>query len=144
MNLPRFTAAFSLLVVITVISPLATATENVDIDAAVQSAKTRSDHEAVAKYFEDAAKEAQVKAAEQQSLLEEYETKGYLYGRDAEDMKSRASAALRKYEKAARVSSREAALHRQRAAELDDGAGTSDTKAFSAAHEPRGQDTLPR
>jgi hypothetical protein len=141
MNLPGFAATFSLLAVFTVMSPLAAVAENFDIDAAVQSAKTRSDHEAVAKYYEDAAKEAQVKAAEQQALLEEYESKGYLYGRNAEDMKSRASAALRKYEKAAQAGSKEAALHRQLAAQLDDSSGKPDAKAFSVANEPRRQDS---
>lgn len=143
MNLPRFAATFSLLAV-SVMSPLAGAAANFDIDAAVQSAKTRSDHEAVAKYYEDAAKEAQVRAAEQQALLEEYESKGYLYGRNAEDMKARASAALRKYEKAAQAGSKEAAMHRQVAAQLDDDSGKPEGRAFSVANEPRRHDSMPR
>lgn len=87
----------------------------------------------MAKYYEDAAREARVKATEQQALLEEYENKGYLYGRNAEDMKARAIAAIHKYEKAAQASSKEAALHRQLAAELDDGSGKPEGKAFSVA-----------
>ncbi|WON74078.1 hypothetical protein [Nitrosospira sp. Is2] len=144
MNLPRFVATFSLLAVFAAASPLAGAAENFDIDAVVKSAKTRSDHEAVAKYYEDAAKEAQVKASEQQSLLEEYESKGYLYGRNAEDMKSRASAALRKYEKAAQSSSKEAAMHRQMAAQLGDSSGEHGAKAFNVANEPPRENSLPQ
>jgi plasmid replication initiation protein len=133
MNFPRFAATFSLLAVFSMTSQFAGAAENFDIDSAVQNAQTKSDHESVAKYYEDAAKEARVKATEQQALLEEYENKGYLYGRNAEDMKARASAAVHKYEKAAQASSKEAALHRQLAAELDDGSGKPDGKAFSVA-----------
>jgi hypothetical protein len=142
MNLPKFAATFSLLAVFTVMSPLSGTAENFDIDAAVQSAKTRTDHEALAKYYEDAAKEAQVKAAEQQSLLEEYESKAYLYGRNAEDMKSRADAALRKYEKAAQAGSKQAALHRQLAAQLGNSSDEPDAKAFNVANEPRRQNSL--
>ena len=136
MNLPRFAATLSLLAVFAAASPFAGAAENLDIDAAVKSAKTRSDHEAVARYYEDAAKEARAKAEEQQTLLEEYDSKAYLYGRNAEDMKARASAALRKYEKAAQASSKEAALHRQTAAQLDDSSGEPGAKPFSVANEP--------
>lgn len=136
MNLPRFAATLSLLAVFAAFSPFAGAVEDLDIEAAVKSAKTRSDHETIAKYYEGAAKEARAKAEEQQSLLEEYESKGYLYGRNAEDMKSRASAALRKYEKAAQASSKEAALHRQTAAQLDDSSGEPGAKPFSVANEP--------
>jgi hypothetical protein len=135
MNLPRFAATLALLAVFAASSPFARAAENPDIDAAVKNAKTRSDHEGVAKYYEEAAKEARAKAEEQQSLLEEYDSKGYLYGRNAEDMKARASAALRKYEKAAQASSKEAALHRQTAAQLDD-SGDPGAKPFSVANEP--------
>ena len=133
MNLPRFAATFSLLAVFCVTSQFAGAAENFNIDSAVQSAKTKSDHESVATYYEDAAEEARVKASEQQALLEEYENKGYLYGRNAEDMKARASAAFHKYEKAAQASNKEAALHRQLAAQLDDDSGKPDGKAFSVA-----------
>lgn len=142
MNLAKFAATFSLLTVFAVLSPFAGAAENFDIDAAVQNAKTRSDHEAVAKYYEDAAKEAQAKIEEQQSLLEEYESKAYLYGRNAEDMKARASAALRQYEKAARANSKEAASHRQLAATLEDQPGDPGAKAFNIANEPRRQNSL--
>jgi hypothetical protein len=144
MNLPRYAATFSLLAVFTVMSPLSGVAENFDIDAAVQSAKTRTDHEALAKHYEDAAREAQVKAAEQQSLIEEYESKAYLYGRNAEDMKSRANAALRKYEKAAQAGSKQAALHRQLAAQFGNSSDEPDAKAFNVANEPRPQNSLPQ
>jgi len=136
MNLPRFAATLSLLAVFAAFSPFAGAVENLDIEAAIKSAKTRSDHETIAKYYEDAAKEARAKVHEQQALLEEYESKGYLYGRNAEDMKARASAALRKYEKAAQANIKEAVVHRQTAAHLDDNSGEPGAKPFSVANEP--------
>ena len=59
-------------------------------------------------------------------------------------MKSRASAALRKYEKAAQASSKEATVHRQMAAQLDDGSGKPGAKAFNVANEPPRQNSLPQ
>jgi hypothetical protein len=42
---------------------------SMDMTQAVQSAKTRSDHESLAKHYEDAAKEMQAKAAEHKKML---------------------------------------------------------------------------
>ena len=64
------------------------------------------------------AKEMQTKAAEQKKLLEHYEEKGYLYGRQAQDLKSHTAALVRKYEETAEENLKEAALHRQMAAEM--------------------------
>lgn len=44
-----------------------------DMTQAVQSAKTRSDHENLAKHYQDAAKEMQAKAAVHKKLLAQYE-----------------------------------------------------------------------
>ncbi len=52
----------------------------------------RSDHGALRKYFEDAANEMQAKAEEQKKLLQHYEEKSYLYGREAQDLISHTSA----------------------------------------------------
>ena len=75
------------------------------------------DHDALARYFEDAAREMQVKAEEQRKLLHHYEEKSYLYGRAAQDLKSHTAALLRKYDDTAEKNRKEAAIHRQMALE---------------------------
>ena len=82
-----------------------------------QSARTRSDHDALTKYFEDAANEMQAKAEEQKKLLQHYEEKSYLYGREAQDLISHTGALVRKYDETAEENRKEAALHRQMALE---------------------------
>ena len=93
------------------------AVQNTNIRKAAQNARTRSDHDALTKYFEGAAREMQAKAKEQKHLLEHYEKKGYLYGRQAQDLKSHTAALLRKYEANAEENIKEAAAHRQMALE---------------------------
>lgn len=85
---------------------------------AVQSARTRSDHYALTGYFENLAQEMQAKAEEQRKLLEHYQVKSYLYGRQAQDQQSHTWALMRRYEQAAEKGLAEAASHRQIAAEL--------------------------
>ncbi len=100
----------------------ATAAEPVEtpqIRAAAQKAVTRSDHEAVAKFYEDAARQMQAKVKEQKELLEHYENKSYLYGRQAQDLQSHTYAQVRDYEQAVEVNIREASLHRQMASKLE-------------------------
>ncbi len=118
------------------LSPSAAATQPVDtpeIRAAAQNATTRSDHEAVAKYYEDAAKQMQVKAEEQKELLEQYENKSYLYGRRAQDLQSHAYAQVRDYEQAIEANVKEASLHRQIASKLDKNRAASASQTLSAA-----------
>lgn len=93
------------------------AVQNTNIRKAAQNARTRSDHDALTQYFEDAAREMQAKAKEQKKLLDHYEEKGYLYGRQAQDLKSHTAALVRKYEANADESIKEAAAHRQMALE---------------------------
>ena len=93
------------------------AVQNTSIRKAAQNARTRSDHDALIKYFEGAATEMQAKAKEQKHLLEHYEKKGYLHGRQAQDLKSHTAALLRKYEANAEENIKEAAAHRQMALE---------------------------
>jgi hypothetical protein len=93
------------------------ALQNTNIRKASQNARTRSDHDALAQYFENTAREMRSKAKEQKKLFEHYEEKGYLYGRQAQDLKSHTSALVRKYEANAEESIKEAAAHRQMAAE---------------------------
>lgn len=95
------------------------AIQNTNVRKAVQNARTRSDHDALTMYFEGAAKEMQTKAEEQKRLLEHYEQKSYLYGRQAQDLKSHTWALARKYEETAEANIKEAAVHRQMALEAE-------------------------
>jgi hypothetical protein len=101
-------------------APMSTniAREDTATQMAVQNAATQSDHYALAKRFEDAAKEMQAKADEKKALLEQYE-KIRLYGWQSHNLKSRTSALIRKYEQAAQSNMREAASHRQMARKLE-------------------------
>lgn len=95
------------------------AIQNTNVRKAVQNARTRSDHDALTMYFEGAAKEMQTKTEEQKRLLEHYEQKSYLYGRQAQDLKSHTWALARKYEETAEANIKEAAVHRQMALEAE-------------------------
>ncbi len=94
------------------------AIQNPAIHKTAQNARTRSDHDALSRDFEGAAKKMQTKAAEQKKLLDHYEEKGYLYGRQAQDLKSHTAALVRKYEQTAEENIKKAALHRLMAAEM--------------------------
>ena len=94
------------------------AAEYAGANAGIHSAVTLSNHEAMAKFHEDAAMEMEVKAQEQKRLLEQYQAKSYLYGRQAQDLQGHTHALARKYDKAARAHNTEAALHRERSIKL--------------------------
>lgn len=116
--------AFALLFLVGLSSACAPMSKNVVKEgaashAAIQNATTLSDHYALAKHFEDAAREMRAKAEEQKALLEQYE-KGHLYGWQSHNLKSNALALMRKYEQAAQSKMREAVLHRQLARKLED------------------------
>ena len=99
------------------------AVQNTNVRKAAQNARTRSDHDTLTKYFEDKAKEMHSKGEAQKKLLEHYEQKSYLYGRQAQDLESHTSALVRKYEEIERASIKEAAAHRQMAKEAADTEG---------------------
>jgi hypothetical protein len=82
-------------------------------------------HEAIARRHEDMAKGLQAKIQEQKQLLEQYESKSYIYGRWAQDLQAHADALIRKYEAAALTNLKQAALHRQLALKLKEGSGKS-------------------
>jgi predicted ribosome quality control (RQC) complex YloA/Tae2 family protein len=90
-----------------------------EIRAAAQNATTHDEHESIAKYYENTAAQMQAKVAEQKELLEQYENKSYLYGREAQDLQSHTSALIRDYEKSVKASVKAAALHWQMAARLN-------------------------
>lgn len=88
-----------------------------DMTQAVQSAKTRADHEALARHYEDMAQTMQEKMQKHKKLLEQYEAESYHYGREAEDLKAHSHALIRFYEQAAEANMNMAASHRKMAAE---------------------------
>ncbi len=117
----RFFATLSMVGLLASLNLSANAAEPVDapeIRAAAQKATTRSDHEAVAKYYEDAARQMQAKVKEQKELLEQYQEKSYLYGRQAQDLQSHTEALVRDYEQTVSATLQEATLHRQIASKL--------------------------
>jgi endonuclease III len=84
-----------------------------DMTQAVQNAETKADHQALAEHYEEAAKEMQLKVDEHKKLLDQYESKSYLYGRQAEDLKAHCRRLIEVYEKAAEANLSMAKLHRQ-------------------------------
>jgi len=84
-----------------------------DMNLAVQNATSKADHEALAKHYEDAAEEMQLKAEEHKKLLSQYESKSYLYGRQAQDFKAHCLRLIDVYEKAAEENLHMAKMHRQ-------------------------------
>jgi hypothetical protein len=92
--------------------------QNDAIHRAGISAKTYADHEKLAKQYQNTAKEMLKKAEEQKKLLQHYEEKSYLYGRQAQDKQSHTVALLHKYERTAEDDIKQAAFHRQMASKL--------------------------
>jgi len=109
------------------------AVQNPTVRKAAQSARTRSDHGELRKYFEDAASEMQAKAEKQKKLLQHYEEKSYLYGWEAQDLISHTGAWVRKYGETAQENRKEAALHRQMAPEEMKDSTASSGKVAGAA-----------
>jgi hypothetical protein len=88
---------------------------------AAQSARTYADHDRLAQRYQATARELRVKAEEQKKLLQHYEEKSYLYGRQAQDNKSHTWALVSRYERAVEDNVKLAAHHRNMAAELAKG-----------------------
>ena len=83
-----------------------------EIRTAAQNAASPREHEAVAKHYENAAAEVQAKLKEQKELLEQYQNKSYLYGKQAQDLQSHTEALVRDYEETLAKTMEEAAAHR--------------------------------
>ncbi|PTR05405.1 hypothetical protein C8R32_12212 [Nitrosospira sp. Nsp5] len=90
------------------------AIQNTNMRTAAKNAKTRSDHDAIAKHFEDAARDMQAKISEQKKLLEQYESER-LYGWQSHNLKSQTSALIRKYEQTVQSNMKQATSHRHMA-----------------------------
>jgi hypothetical protein len=84
-----------------------------DMSQAVQSAESKADHEALAKHYEAAAQEMQLKVDEHKKLLSQYESKSYLYGKQAQSFKNHCEYLINAYEKAAEANVSMAKMHRQ-------------------------------
>ena len=89
-----------------------------DMTQAVQSAATRPDHNALAKHYEDTAKEMQSKVQEHKKQLVEYENHSYNYGKRAQDLQGHCKGLIHYYGQAAEANSRMAEIHRQLATEI--------------------------
>jgi hypothetical protein len=92
--------------------------QNTDSRTLVQNAETYSDHDKLANYYDDVAKEMATKAAEKKKALQHYEDKSQYYGRGGQDFQSHATANLRYYEQSAKEAQKQAHFHRKIAAEL--------------------------
>ncbi len=90
---------------------------SMDMTQAVQSARTRSDHENLAKHYEDAAKEMQVKAEEHKKLLARYEGNARFYTGFARTFTNEHETLVAIYERAVAPNMKMAEAHHQMAAE---------------------------
>jgi len=88
-----------------------------DMTQAVQSARTRSDHDSLAKHYEVAAKEMQAKADEHKKLLAQYEARKSFYGKQAQSLISHCQGLVRIYEQATAENRAMAQSHREMEAE---------------------------
>ncbi|OAI06988.1 MULTISPECIES: hypothetical protein [Methylomonas] len=84
-----------------------------DMNQAVHNAKTKADHEALAQHYEEAAKVMQLKVEQHKKLLSQYQSKSYLYGKQAQSFKDHCQWLINVYEKAVEENLSMAKLHRQ-------------------------------
>jgi len=106
---------FATLAVVGLLTACATDPHPMNMTQMVQNAKTSADHEALAKHYDDAAKEMQTKVEEHKKLLEQYTTGSY--GKQAQNLKTHCEFLIRTYQQAAKTNSDMADAHRQMAAE---------------------------
>lgn len=110
------------LVVVMGLGLLASCTINphpMDMSQAVQSARSRADHEALARHYKDAAKEMQVKVDEHKKLLVEYAAARGLNSRQFHELIDHCRWLIRTYEQAAAENTSMAEAHLQLAAEAN-------------------------
>jgi RecB family exonuclease len=84
-----------------------------DMTSAVQSAKTKADHEALAAHYEQAAKDALAKVQEHKKILDEYKAKSYLYGKQAAMLEQHCQSLIQSYQQVADANLQMAQTHRQ-------------------------------
>jgi hypothetical protein len=84
-----------------------------DMSVAVKSAKSDTDHAALAAHYEQAAKEAEAKVEEHKKLLGQYQEHSYLYGKQAATLEEHCESLITSYEKVAASNTAMAKMHRQ-------------------------------
>lgn len=89
-----------------------------DMTKAIQNAKTPTDHNALAKHYEDTAKEIQAKVDEHKKMLEQYQEKSQYYGRQGLNMESMCQGLIHFYEQAAKANMDMADSHRKMTVEI--------------------------
>lgn len=88
-----------------------------DMSQAVQGARTRADHDALARHYDEAAKQMQAKADEQKRLLAQYEAARGLDSRRVHELIDHCRWLIRTYEQAAAENLSMAKSHREIAVE---------------------------
>lgn len=91
------------------------ASESINTAKSEAKANTPPDHNKLAEYYENQAKELDAKGEEQQKMLDEYDIHSYYYGPQGQVFQSHHRALLRKYEDAAERNREMAASHREMA-----------------------------
>lgn len=84
-----------------------------DMSQAAQKARTSADHNALAKRYEEAARQMQAKVQEHKTELKEYEFRSDHYGKRAQDLQAHCRGLIRYYEQAAEANQKMAEIHRQ-------------------------------
>lgn len=84
---------------------------SMDMSSAIRNAKTRADHNALAQYYENAAKRMQARAQAERNMMNEYTRHGYYYGRSTEDLQEHTEALVRVYEQGAEANRTMAKFH---------------------------------
>lgn len=108
------------LAIVAFLSLLASCTMNphpMDMTQAVQNAKTRSDHEALARHYEDVARDMQAKADDHKKMLAQYERNRSLYGKQGQSLIGHCQDLAHIYEQAAAENRSMAESHHQMAAD---------------------------
>ena len=113
----RVTVGVLMAAVIGVASSCSIDPHRMDMSQAVQSAKSSGEHEALARHYEDAAKDMRAKADEHRKLLAQYQAKKDLYRKQAQDLINHCQGLIRVYEQAAVDNLAMAKSHREIAAE---------------------------
>lgn len=80
-----------------------------------QNGIEQSDHDALARYYENIAKAMQEKLLEEKKLLQKYDNHSYYYGRKGQELQFHTVANIRHYEKSIKENLKEAAIHQKMA-----------------------------
>lgn len=107
MRTKKIVIALSLLSLSALLNPAAMATEATDVSNIL------------------AAKTMRARMQEQQQLLEHYQDKSYLYGRQAQDLQAHTDALARKYEEAIKSDTPETKRHHQMASQAEENSRSS-------------------